>query len=120
MYRMKGTDPAFFGTVRTWFYFYKWQVEGEVFVPRKSGCTLEAQPGDILWFVLDDRLLGGATVLRVMLDPFSGSQELWYEPLQAWAPRESLDESVVNTLMEEVSPEQGDAWLRLCERVSRG
>lgn len=81
--------PAGTGDTQSWFHFYKWKVEGEVFVPRARP-YYPAQIGDFLWFAfLTPRLtsstgrlesppivFGGAAITRV--EEESHQQEVWY------------------------------------------
>lgn len=87
LYSMVGTDraPMADGDTQSWFRFYKWQTEGEVYVPWSASLPERPLRGDRLWFALDGVLLGGAYILRVTESRgFSTGeliQELWYAPL---------------------------------------
>jgi hypothetical protein len=121
LHRMKGTDRLLGGDTASWFRFYKWEVEGEVFVPRQNGEHLPAQPGDLVWFCLDEQCLGCVEVLQVVLDPMgSGVQEVWYEPSRAWVPRDKLTLSATASTIstDEVPSETASQWLRDCLRRS--
>lgn len=69
--------PAGDGDTRSWFFFYKWNVEGDTYVPQKRP-FLEAEQGDVLWFVLDGCVLGGAPITRVELEYSANREEIWY------------------------------------------
>jgi hypothetical protein len=117
IHQMKGADPAAGGDLASWFRFYKWDVEGEVFVPRQTGQHLHVRPGDLLWFSLDHNCLGCVVVTQIVLDPLgSGVQEVWYEPSSAWVPRDDLTLSTAGlTLSSDELPSEAAAdWLRNC------
>lgn len=84
IYRMKGSDPAPAGdgSTESWFRYYKWPADREsfeAFVPRRVP-FLEAETGDLLWFVMDDHVLGCVPLLRVDTPSLpSQVQELWYQ-----------------------------------------
>ena len=85
LYVMDGDDkaPAGDGDTKSWFMFYKWKVEGEVFVPRRYP-PLPIEPGDYVWFAFWGRVrgrlvpvvLGGAQIVRV--EDENRQQEFWY------------------------------------------
>lgn len=77
--------PAGDGDTESWFRFYKWNVEGEVFVPRAAPYYYDAQPGDFVWFAFCGRAQGGglrpkvfgwAQIVRV--EEENRRQEIWY------------------------------------------
>lgn len=123
LHQMRQLDHAPSGDIRSWFRYYKWNVEGDVFVPRHPGKHLPIAPGDVLWFGVDDELVGAASIKQVLLDPLgSGLQELWYTPTEGWEvrgrvtiPSHSLAISSV-----EVPPEQAACWLASCTLRSQG
>lgn len=80
LYKMvgKAKAPAGTGDTASWFRHYKWQVEGDVFVPAAVP-FLHARPGDLIWFVLDGILLGHAIIADVREDVFGRRQEIWYQ-----------------------------------------
>lgn len=52
---------------------------GEVWVPTQDPVLRAARRGDVLWFVFDGRVAGGAVITRVMFDPFQGRHEIWWD-----------------------------------------
>lgn len=80
-YVMKGDEKAPAGAweTRSWFYYYKWGQDDEVFVPRKAKTFLSAEPGDMLWLVMDGVLLGRVELVRVMEEAAQRTQEFWYD-----------------------------------------
>lgn len=80
------TPPASGGTTLGWFLYYKWDVGGEAFVPvpeQSLACTGGAPtPGDTLWFLMDDRVMGYTTVSHTMDDPLNGMTEVYYDTRQ--------------------------------------
>lgn len=69
--------PAGDGDTKSWFEYYKWN-GGETFVP-VSFPFLSAEEGDLLWFVMDGKVLGGAPILRVETPSLPVQrQELWF------------------------------------------
>lgn len=92
MYFMRGSDPAGQGkgSVKSWFLFYRWEKEEEVWLPVSSAeiMKLEAmnqvpQPGDMLWLVmLEDTgvfVYGVTPVLRMFEDNGNDRWEIWYD-----------------------------------------
>ena len=83
IYVMTSSDPApaSGGDTGSWFRYYKWDVEGEAFVPFPPE-TLENSPlpaeGDTLWFVLDGACLGCAPVVRADSANMQGVVEVYY------------------------------------------
>ena len=50
----------------SWFDYYKWNTEGETFVPVSGDARLEflrAKEGDWLWFIVDGLVLGCVVIL---------------------------------------------------------
>jgi hypothetical protein len=81
--------PASGGKTGPWFFHYKWDVDGEAFVPFPEMCFVsEANDpsfpveGDVLWFVLDRRPIGYAPVLRSMADELNHFVEVYYDTRQ--------------------------------------
>lgn len=63
--RSNGRSPA--GPAGNWLYWYKLDVEPteqDLFVPASVDEYEEAKPGDKLWFVIDNRVVGCATLSR--------------------------------------------------------
>jgi hypothetical protein len=117
---MKGAEPAPSGDIASWFRFYKWDVEGEVYVPMKADGGPVPEVADFLWFALDDELIGGVRLQRVFTDPLrSGALELWYEPLQALEPtgRVLLSETISDRWVFPIS--RLPATLQTCELPDR-
>jgi hypothetical protein len=70
--------PAGGGDTKSWFLFYKWNVSEENYVPRLSP-YMPAEPGDFIWFVMDNEILGCAEILRAEIPPHPEEvQEIWY------------------------------------------
>ena len=84
-YEIRSTDPAPAGDgdAKSWFEFYKWRAEGEQFVPVKYDHFkgfIDAEPGDMLWFLVDGTFVGAATIIRVETPSLpTMRQELWYD-----------------------------------------
>jgi hypothetical protein len=77
-YLSKDTPPATGGDMESWLRYYKLNPEnGETYIPVMKDYS-EAQPGDVLWFSLDGRLLAGVEILRVQHDPMNARHEIWY------------------------------------------
>ncbi len=93
--RAKAPAPMTRRDTESWFKYYKWEVEGETFVPRLLGPDVppwEIKEGDRLWFSMDDWIIGAVPVLRVELEESQDKQEIWYDPARALviAPGEVL------------------------------
>lgn len=117
LHQMKSSDPAPTGDTESWFRFYKWDVEGEAFIPRRAGAYLPVSPGDLLWFSMDDVLVGCAEVLRALIDPMGGNvQEVWFEPLRGQIPNESIPILSTDFTMsgDEVPAAVAVSWLDRC------
>lgn len=103
--------PAAGNDMGSWFLFYKWNVDDEVFVPVHDPTRrhfLEAQPGDLLWFSLDRKLIGAVPILRVMDEPSQRRVEVWYDS----AKKKLADERRVDVYTTGVLPEEvGETWL---------
>lgn len=82
IYVMKSTDPApaAGGDTKSWFEHYKWDVDGIAFVPVPEGMLvdLESRPVDVLWFVMDNLVLGCAPI-HACMPSLSGKIELHYD-----------------------------------------
>jgi hypothetical protein len=88
VYAMNGKDPApaAGGDTESWFFFYKWDVGGDAFVP------LAAEPsgglpvaGDLLWFVLDKVPLGYAPIDHIS-EVDGGGYEIHYDTQKIIGP----------------------------------
>lgn len=82
VFTMAGQDtaPAGGGTTEGWLFHYKWDVDGETFVPVPETLAEEVPvAGDLLWFVLDDRVIGYVPVLRTAEDPINNNIEVYYD-----------------------------------------
>jgi hypothetical protein len=88
VYAMNGKDPApaAGGDTESWFFFYKWDVGGDAFVPLasepKGGLPVA---GDLLWFVLDEVPIGYAPVVSVM-EVDGGGYEIHYDTQKIIGP----------------------------------
>ncbi len=61
IYAMKSSDPApaAGGDTKSWFEYYKWDVDGHAFIPYPDAALGFEHPNSIiLWFVMDGVLLG--------------------------------------------------------------
>jgi hypothetical protein len=82
---MKSADkpPAGGGTTKGWFEYYKWDVDGEAFVPVPEDVAGGApEVGDTLWFLMDNQLLGCVPVLSVSADELNSQLEIHYDTRQ--------------------------------------
>lgn len=120
----KAPAPAGDGDTKSWFLFYKFRVEGEVFVP-KTEPFLKAEPGDYIWFAFVDRavhgalpkVFGGAEIVRVEQES-RAHQEIWYrgDDILEW------EEDIVydgDPDVLEVPAKEADEWLTRARRSSR-
>jgi hypothetical protein len=110
LYNMQGAAPAPAGDgdTKSWFEYYKWDVDGEVFVPVQD---TRAKEGDVLWFAMDGDIIGCAIVLRLFQSVLSqnGGWEIWYRGDRIYKAVKRADVAMIS---EEILPqEQGDAWL---------
>ena len=81
-YRMTGTDkaPVGDGDTKSWFEYYKWNAEGEQYVPVKYPFFEGVEPGDFIWFHMDGFFWGGAPVVRVETPSLPvQTQEVWFD-----------------------------------------
>lgn len=120
LHRMNGSDPApTGGDTATWFRFYKWDVEGEVFAPRSAQQHLPATAGDYLWLSMDGQVVGCVELLRVLVDPLQPErQELWFEPGEAMVPNSTLTLTILtagSTISgDEVDEPRAAYWRSTC------
>lgn len=109
VYSMNGSvkPPAGDGDTASWFRFYKWDTEDEVYVPRLRP-FYDASPGDYLWFVLDGKVLGSVQILRIELEESQGRQEIWYDASKklVWHDGPFYTATISSELMD-----RGPAWL---------
>lgn len=79
VYRLIGDepDPIGAGDTRSWFYYYKVDQDGEVWLAWMEEVAPSA--GDWLWILLDGLLVGVAKILRMMDDPLNNRKEVWYD-----------------------------------------
>lgn len=83
-----GRPPAGDGTMEAWFLYYKWDVDGEAFVPLpEDSISPDARldAGDVLWFILDERPIGCVPILRIEPDPLNHFIEFHYDTRQIQA-----------------------------------
>ena len=59
--RSHDADPTTAGDMSSWFFFYKWRA-AETSIPSLPSYEGKAQPGDLLWFAMDDVLIGAALI----------------------------------------------------------
>ncbi len=82
LYAMTSTAPApaAGGDTKSWFYYYKWDVEGLAFVPVAEELLDADEPAhiDTLWFVMDGVPLGCCPVHSIM-PSLGGPVELHYD-----------------------------------------
>jgi len=57
--------PTAGGDEKSWFLYYKWNIEGGAWVPAPEG----AEVGDFLWFYVDGELMGAVEILQLMHGP---------------------------------------------------
>lgn len=75
--------PTAGGDEKSWFLYYKWNIEGGAWVPAPEG----AEVGDFLWFYVDGELMGAVEILQLMHGPmpfmeahYDADQALRIEP----------------------------------------
>jgi len=84
LYAMKSTakDPVNVGDMLSWFNHYKVD-NGEAFVPTTNDQSLKIMKGDRLYFAMDGKILGFASVIRDVADMPPGGEfgkyEIWYD-----------------------------------------
>lgn len=54
--------PTAGGDQKSWFLYYKWNIEGGAWVPAPEG----AEVGDFLWFYVDGELMGAVEILQLL------------------------------------------------------
>lgn len=99
----------------SWFYYYKWNVDDEVYIPVSSlylSRFMEAKPGDFLWLAMDGWVLGGASIIRVEYELSQRRIELWYN---AGAKRIMPERLIHYSAIGEVPPEVGARWKTLSD-----
>jgi hypothetical protein len=76
----EASDPLNMGDTKSWFFAYKWRLDedDEVFFPVRKGELPDIAEGDTIWFLMDEQLIGCATVLRIMPSTLSSDEEIWY------------------------------------------
>lgn len=124
--RMYSTDPdpVRSGDTKSWFFFYRWMVEGETHfdVPEDNKHLFkDIKEGDRLWFYFTDiqHLVGYVEVLRVQEDPTRDVWEFWYDGTRCHKFNPLLDshdmsESLaVGTV---ISEEKAKKWLACCDQ----
>jgi len=119
LYFMKSNAkaPAGDGDTKSWFLYYKWNIEGESWVPKEAP-FYEAEPGDMLWFVIDGTLLGGVPILRIENPSLPHqNQDVWYDagkilesPEGGLREGEQVDYLLVQGAAR-LKQEVGDRWL---------
>lgn len=82
IYAMNSSDPApaSGGNTKSWFEYYKWDVDGQAYVPVKEDDLIgfEPGPGNVLWFVMDSTILGCVPIIAAM-PTLSDVVELHYD-----------------------------------------
>lgn len=69
LYRMSSSDPVpGGGSFRSWLHFYKWGRPETVTFRKRTPHFVGAQKGDVMFFVLDDALIGDAIISDVRDD----------------------------------------------------
>jgi hypothetical protein len=108
--------PAGDGDTASWFRYYKWAVEGETFVPVHGRDPLPVGAGDMVWFAMGSKILGGAPILRVEVEFSRQLQEIWYnaDDILELHPPQDLVLLASNPSEEEVAK-----WLQNAHRRPR-
>lgn len=116
--KSKEPDPINRGDMKSWFFFYRWGKKEEVWLPVEEGDLRNEQPspGDLLWLVMDNRVLGNALVLRLMENYATGWTEIWYDAatfkeLDAWITTAAM--GLYEPLRRLHDPADQVRWLRL-------
>lgn len=84
IYSMNASDPApaSGGDTKSWFFYYKWDVDDFAYVPVDEedfhGYELQGNGKDLLWFVMDKMVLGVVCISSVM-PSLDGKVELHYD-----------------------------------------
>lgn len=78
-YRMESAarDPRGTGDTRSWFFYYKWRA-GSTWVAAPPGYA-DADVGDLLYFIMDDQLIGAADITAMAPSNSQGERELHYD-----------------------------------------
>jgi len=83
LYRMKSTDPSPVGNgnMENWFRYYKMDREDDVYVPvpPEHMVATAGEPGDTMWFLMDNFVVAVAPISRVQEDVFNNRAEVWYD-----------------------------------------
>lgn len=83
LYRMKSTDPSPVGdgNMENWFRYYKMGREDDVYipVPPDHAAAAVGEPGDTMWFLMDNLVVAVAPISRVQEDVFNKRYEVWYD-----------------------------------------
>ncbi len=122
----KAKAPAGDGDTKSWFQFYKWNVEGEVFFPLPMPGLDGVVPGDYLWFAEEGfggpakgfgwLVFGGVPLLRI--EEENRVQELWYhgEDVLELEPKIMLGGPLVPKW---IDAEVANEWLMKATRRTR-
>lgn len=81
----KAPAPASGGKTEAWFMFYKWDVDGEAYVPFPDYALpqdVTFDEGDVLWFIMDERVIGCVPILRVADSSSHDVVEVYYDTRQ--------------------------------------
>lgn len=116
----KATAPAGDGDTKSWFLFYKFRVEGEVFVP-KLVPFFSVEVGDYIWFAFEGQVLqgvrpkvfGGAQIVR--MEEESRHQEIWYRGDEVLEFEEDIVFEGAHGALE-VPPKEAEEWLTKTRR----
>jgi len=120
VYNIRGSDPDPINHrgMKSWFYFYRWRMEEEVWLPVQELDVLDLMPAqdDVVWLVMDGRILGSSPILRVEESFPSGRYELWYDArnvreLKVPKPLPSYLSGPLRTLFSPADPSEWEALL---------
>jgi len=83
IYSMNSVDPApaTGGDTKSWFFYYKWDVDGMAYVPVPEDDFEGYELGggrDLLWFLMDKMVLGFVPIVSIM-PSLDGKVELHYD-----------------------------------------
>lgn len=82
IYAMNSADPApaTGGDTKSWFEYYKWNVDGPTYVPVSEEFPLALDPDHrpYLWFVMDGNILG-CVLVHSFMQALSGAMEVHYD-----------------------------------------
>lgn len=92
----QGNAPATGGDTESWFFFYKWDTGGDAFVPFPLDVEGgEPVAGDLLWFVMDQKILGYAPVASIVevsaMEGMEAHIEVHYDTQRIIGPGQKLD-----------------------------